>query len=271
MKPSRLIGTFGILLSIGVGAHSSAHAGAWPMPENRLLVIAPFTATKADEAYNARGKAQPHNAYRKKELAPYLEYGLTKSLTLVSSLAFTSDETNYFGTKFIQRSISRIETGGRLDLGEWRDARYALQALAIFHGSTTGDDPFSSRRGDVDGELGLCTGQNFTFWGLKGFSDTYSAYRFHPAGRPGEIKLDVTIGFRPLAQTMLLVKNESFASIGRTGNDSGIQRVAATKLGLSVVQEIEPPVSLELGYMQTVAGQNIVRERALTLALWYRF
>lgn len=240
------------------------------MPQDHVLVIVPFSTTRANEAYGSNGKTGPHNAYRKVELAPYLEYGWTKSLTLVSSLAFTHDETNYFGTKFIQHAISRIETGARLDLGEWRDVRYAVQALAVYHGSTTGDDAFSSRRGDVDGELGIYTGQNFSLLGVKGFSDTYSAYRLRPAG-PDEIKLNVTMGFRPFDRTMLLVKNESFASIGHVQNAEGAQNVAATKLGLSVVQEIEAPVSVELGYMQTVAGNNIIRDRTLTLALWYRF
>lgn len=245
-------------------------AGAWPMPEGELLVIVPFSTTRANDSYGSSGKVVPHSDYRKTELAPYLEYGLTKSLTLVSSLALTRDSTDYFGIDFTQRSISRLELGMRLGLGEWRDTRFAVQALAVEHGSTSGDDPFSSRRGDVDGEMGLFMGRNFTLWGLKGFTDTYGAYRYRPAGRPGETKLNVTMGIKPLAGTMLLIKSESFASIGKMNGENAVQRVAESKVGLSIVQKFDRNVSLELSAMRAIAGQNSLRESTLTLGLWYR-
>lgn len=257
-------------LIAATGASAPALAGAWPMAEGELLVIVPFSTTRANDSYGSSGKVVPHSDYRKTELAPYLEYGLTKSLTLVSSLALTRDSTDYFGIEFTQRSISRLELGMRVDLGEWRDTRFAVQALAVRHNATSGGDPFSSRRGDVDGEIGLFMGRNFTLWGLNGFTDTYGGWRYRPAGRPGETKLNVTMGIRPLADTMLLIKSESFASIGKVAGDYAVQRVAASKVGLSIVQQFDRNVSLELGAMRAIAGQNSLRESTLTLGLWYR-
>jgi len=257
-------------LIAATGTSAPAKAGAWPMAEGDLLLIMPFSATRADDAYGLTGKVEPHSDYRKMELAPYLEYGLMKNLTLVSSFALTRDTTNYYGVKFTQQSVSRVELGARIGLGEWRKTRFALQGLAVRHGATSGDDPFSSRRGDIDGELGLFMGQNFTLFGMNGFTDTYGAWCYRPAGRPGEAKLNVTIGTRPLAETMLLLKSETSASIGKVEAESAVQRVATSKVGLSVVQQIYKDVSLELGAMRTVAGQNSLRETTLTLGLWYR-
>lgn len=264
-----LVVSAGLVAAMAAGA--PAEAGAWPMAAGDALLILPFSTTRADDAYDSVGKVVRHSEYRKAEIAPYLEYGLTGNLTLVSSLALTRDSTNYFGVKFTQQSISRVELGARVDLGEWQETRFALQGLAVRHGATAGDDPFSSRRGDIDGEMGLFMGRNFTLFGMEGFTDTYGAYRYRPAGRPGEARLNVTIGVKPLAETMLMVKSESFASIGKVGIENAVQRVAASKVGLSVVQQVYKDVSLELGAMRTVAGQNSLRETTLTLGLWYRF
>ncbi|MEN6543625.1 hypothetical protein [Parvibaculum sp.] len=257
-------------LVAAAGANNSAWAGAWPMAEGDLLVIMPLSATRANDAYGATGKVVPHSDYRKVELAPYLEYGLTSNITLLSSLALTRDTTDYFGYEFTQQSISRLELGARVDLGEWRETRFALQGLAVRHGATSGDDPFSSRRGDIDGEIGLFMGRNFTLLGMKGFTDTYGGYRYRPGGRPGEAKLNVTVGTRPLVSTMLLMKAESSTSIGKVQAEDTVQRVAASKLGLSIMQQFTDSISLELGGMRTIAGQNSLRQTTLTLGLWYR-
>lgn len=270
---SRMRGFFcaiAALATAGLGSAAPACAGAWPLPEGDGLLIVPFAASRATDGFDAAGNHTRRSAYSKYEIAPYMEYGLTRSLTLVGTFAYLRDDMEYYGIHFRQRSFSRAEAGVRVSLGSWRGTRFSVQPMIAVHGTSAGDDPYASRKGDVDEELDLVMGRTFTLFGMNGFSDTLVGYRRRPAGRPAQVKTDVTIGVKPWASTMLLLKSENFASIAR-GGASAIESASAAKLGASIVQEIAGPVSLEIGAMETITGRNIVRERSLTVGLWYRF
>ena len=258
------------VLAAGVLPAPSARAGAWPLPQGDGLLIIPATASHAEDGFDTAGKKVPRSDYRKYAIAPYAEYGLTRSLTLVGTFAYLRDDTNYYGFHFRQQAISRVEAGLRLSLGDWRGTHFSVQPMLAWHGTGEGDDPYASRRGDMDQELDLVLGRSFKVFGIAGFSDTLIGYRRRPAGRPAQIKTDVTLGFKPWPGMMLLLKSENFTSIARSGS-AAIASASAAKLGGSIVQKIAGPVSLEIGAMETVTGRNIVREKALTVGLWVRF
>lgn len=247
-----------------------AHAGAWPLPVGEIQIIAPVTFTKANKSYDARRKLKKHSPYEKIEVSPYVEYGLTKSLTLIGELSWFRDHTSYYIWDFNRSSFGRLEAGGRLSLGMWKETRFSLLAQGVVHFATAGDDPYVSRRGDVDAEIGMVLGRSFTLLGRPGFSDNKITYTWRPRGLPGEVSADLTIGVKPWPGTMILLKNESFSSLGGSVTTQAMS-MAATKLGLSVVQEIFRSLSAELGYMQTLTGRNIIRERSLRFGVWYKF
>lgn len=273
MIASRMRGVFcaaSALFVASFGGAPPACAGAWPLAQGEGLVIVPATASRAGDRFDSTGKRVDVGSFRKYEVAPYAEYGLTGSLTLVGTFAYLSDETRSVGRKFSEKGFSRVEAGVRISLGMWRGTRFSVQPIVALHGMSEGDDPFASQRGDVDQELDVIMGRNFTLFGMNGFSDTLVGYRRRPGKRPAQVKTDVTLGLKPWSSTMLLLKSQNFTSIARSGSAAGTSASAA-KLGLSVVQEIAGPVSFEAGFMQTVTGRNIVREKSLTLGLWYRF
>lgn len=270
MTRSRMRAAFCAFSAMTVAAAQPAHAGAWPQPVGQGLIIVPFTASKATDGFDSSGKRIPRSDYRKIEVAPYAEYGLTKSLTLVGSFAWLRDQTDYYGYQFRQQGFSRAEAGVRVSLGTWQGTRFALQPLLAVHGTSSGDDPYASRRGDIDEEIALVSGRSFHLFGVEGFTDTMVAYRHRPAGRPAQIKTNVTVGFKPWSTTMLLVKSENFASVAH-GGDTAVKSAAAAKIGASIVQQLAGPVSIKVGAMETITGRNVVREKALTVGLWYRF
>lgn len=256
------------LLAASFGTAVPARAGAWPLAAGEGLVIVSTTASRAGDRFDTSGKRVDVGSFRKYEVAPYAEYGLTGSLTLVGTFAYLSDETRSLGRKFHEKGFSRAEAGLRVSLGVWRGTQFSVQPLVAVHGLSEGDDPFASRRGDVDQELDVIMGRSFTLFGMNGFSDTLVGYRRRPGKRPAQLKTDVALGVKPWPSTMLLLKSQNFTSIRQSGSGAS---ASAAKLGFSVVQEIAGPVSLEAGFMQTVTGRNIVREKSLTLGLWYRF
>lgn len=136
-----------------------AGAGGWPLAPGTGELIVPVTRSTADERYDGAGNKQWKPRYTKLEVAPYGEYGLTGSLTLVGEFAWTSDETDFFGTKFRERGLTRVKAGGRLAIGTWKDIQFSLQPLATIHMARDGNDPAATGNGDLDLEMALVVAQ----------------------------------------------------------------------------------------------------------------
>ncbi len=258
-----------ILAATSGASPAPAWAGAWPQPEGEGQIITSYFSTEADEAFGPDGKVRPKTRYTKQEIASYAEYGWTKDTTLLAEIVYTKDDTDFFGEHHRQQGLSRAELGARYAIGTWQDTLFSVQALAALHGTSSGDDPASSRRGDIDGEIDITLGRSFTLLGIEGFSDTVIGYRLRPGGRADEAKTNITLGIRPFSRTMLLLKSENFATV--SGGHQTAADVTRNKLGLSLVREITPTISLELGGMKTISGRNSLRETSLNLGLWYRF
>lgn len=247
-----------------------AHAGAWPQAPGAIQVIVPFTTTRATETYDDKGNSARRNRYTKQELAPYVEYGFTQDVTLIGSLALTHEKTSWLGSTLSDSSVSRIEGGARFALGAWQDTFFSIQPIVAWHGAASTSDAFASRRGDIDGELDLTVGRNFRWLGMDGFTDNLIGVRVRPAGRPSEMKANLTIGVRPSKRTMLMLKSESYASFSG-GGGTAPSPLQSSKLGLSFVRELDRTVSMEIVAMTSVSGRNTIKERSLGFALWYRF
>lgn len=271
MTVSRMRATLCILVAANFAGQSSAFAGAWPQRPGDIQIIVPFTNTSASKTYDGEGKIERRNRYAKQELSPYIEYGLAKDITLVTSVALTHERSSWLGTTLSDRAVSRIEAGARFALGTWQDTLFSIQPLFAWHGAESTGDAFSSRRGDIDGELDVTMGQNFKWLGMDGFTDNLIGIRVRPASRPSEMKVNLTIGVRPTARTMLMLKSESYASFSGSGDGTTPSQIQSNKLGLSFVRELDKTVSMEVAAMASVSGRNTIRERSLGFALWYRF
>jgi hypothetical protein len=241
-------------------------AGGWPLAPGSGELIVPVTRTTADERYDAEGNKQWKPRYTKFEIAPYAEYGLTESITLVGEVAWASDETDYFGIKFEERGLTRLKAGGRLALGTWNEAHFSLQSLATVHLARATNDPAATKSGDVDAELALVVAQNDTLFGIDTFSVQEVGYRYRD--RPDEIRADLTFGLKPWPGTMLLIKSLNIAATKSTAAGASYQ---SGKLALSVVHDIAPDCALEAGIERTVFGRDAIAEKGFRLAVWYRF
>lgn len=270
MTVSRIRAGLCIIMVVGIAGATPAMAGAWPQAPGAVQIIVPFSSTTATETYDDDGKSMRRNRYTKQELAPYIEYGFSESITLVGNLALTHEHSSWLGTPISDRAVSRIETGARFALGTWQNTLFSIQPILAWHGAASTDDPFASRRGDIDGEIDITMGQNFTWLGMDGFTDNLIGIRVRPADRPSELKANLTIGLRPSERMMIMLKSESYASFSG-GGGTAPSAVQSSKLGLSFVREIDKTVSLELSAMASVSGRNTIKERSLGLGLWYHF
>jgi hypothetical protein len=247
-----------------------AFAGAWPQKPGDLQIIVPFATTIAPKTYDGDGKTERRNRYTKQELSPYAEYGLSKTITLVTSFALTHEKSSWLGSTISDRSLSRIEAGARFALGTWQETFFSIQPLLAWHGAESAGDAFSSRRGDIDGELSLTMGQHFKWLGMDGFTDNLIGVRVRPASRPSEMKVNLTIGLWPSERNMVMLKSESYSSFTGGGGTTP-SPIQSNKIGLSFVRKLDKTVSMEFGTMTSVSGRNAIKERSLGFALWYHF
>jgi hypothetical protein len=102
---------------------------------------------------------------------------------------------------------------------------------------------------------------------MESFVDAEAAYRFYTGKQPGEWRFDLTLGIRPFPQLLLMLQN--FASISNGSSKFG--HVSWDKLQPSVVYNIAPQWSIQIGGFFTLAGVNAGREFGPMAAFWYRF
>lgn len=262
---------FGILLIAALlladGGFESLHAGAWLMPPGAGQIIASTAFSGSTRAFDAKGHLIPFPSYEKLELSAYLEYGLTDWLTVVAAPSYdrirqSPPEPSYNG-------LGESEIAARFGLYRSDDAVLSFQAGLRTPGASLNDAaaPAQPRRaGSID--LRLMIGRNFQIAEIPCFAEVQAGYRLYGQGQPGEVRLDLTFGARPAPQTLFLL--QSFSAISN-GSGGGIKHNSWHKLQPSLVYDLSPQWSVQIGGFITVAGVNAGRELGPFGGVWYRF
>ncbi|MGH6834415.1 MAG: hypothetical protein ACREC9_02480 [Methylocella sp.] len=261
--PLALIAAASGLIGAGIEA---AWGGAWLLPPGDGQVIADTFFSESTYAFDAHGHLVPVPSYKKFELGTYIEYGLTNWLTLVASPSYDRIRNPPPGQSY--NGLGESEIAARVGLYRTDTSVLSFQAGLRSPGGSFADSlgPFELRRAASLDIRGLA-GRNVAVAGMEGFVDVQGAYRFYAAGQPGEWRIDLTMGLRPLPR--LLVMLQSFTSIVNGSLQFG--HVSWTKLQPSLVYDITPQWSVQIGGFVTVAGINAGRELGPTAGVWYRF
>jgi hypothetical protein len=149
----------------------------------------------------------PIPAYRKFELASYIEYGLFDRLTLIAQPFYETARQDSTAV-----SVPGTEIGARYGVAHFGPTVISIQD--ILHvpfntaqpplGAFDEDDVFSN-------DLRLLVGHVFEVRGAPGFLDLQGGYRWQGDGAPNEWHADFTAGVRP--QPHLLVMMQIFATV----------------------------------------------------------
>jgi hypothetical protein len=242
-------------------------AGAWLMPPGDGQIIASTAFSGSTRAFDAQGRLIPVPSYDKFELGAYVEYGLMDWLTLIASPAY--DRIKQPPPAVSYAGPGESEIGARIGLYRSEAWVVSMEAGLRTPGASLNDAlaPFQPRRaGSLD--LRAMVGRNFEIAGMPGFAEAQAAYRLYAQNQPGEFRIDLTLGLRPLPQFLTLL--QSFSSISN-GSGGGFKHSSWHKLQPSVVYDLSPQWSLQLGGFITVAGVNAGRELGPLAGVWYRF
>jgi protein XagA len=251
---------------------AEARAGGWPLPPGQTEIILNISRLSADERYDSSGNRVWTSNYRKLEISPYIEHGVSGRLTLVGEFAYMSESTNFFGREIENDAFSRLKLGARQVLGEWNDTLFSFQPVVTFHFEGEAGDPAATESGDIDVDAGLVLARNDEVAGFAVFSVQEIAWRYRDDGRPDEVRADITLGTRPWKGGMLLLKSLNEGALETTAAGDLYR---SSKLGFSIVQELPqadaPGWSAEIGIERTVFGRSTIDEATFRIALWRRF
>lgn len=252
-------------------APAYAHAGAWPLPEGSGQVILTTTYDTANRSYDGNWDLTQEINFSKTDTQLFLEYGLTPKITLVLETALQDvDYTSRDGRTRVQ-GFGNSAVGVRRQIFHKDRSVLAVQGKFILAGTGENIPDADLGRGGNGVELRGLYGRNFKLAGRNGFLDTQAAWIFRSGNAPESYKADITLGLNLTDKIQILGQN--FYS--RTGDQIlGVDRILSNeslKAQISVVRKQSAKRSYQFGLFQTVAGRNIVKEKAVFFGVWRRY
>ena len=254
------------------GAAAPAEAGAFLAPPGHGEIITATSFSDTASAFDANGRLVPVPDYRKFGLGTYVEYGLTDAITLVAQPG--TDLVHQAETPAPTPLAAGTDLGARVGLMNFGSTIISLQGLihlpfaAASHQAALFDQ---DRAAAVD--LRLLLGHGFTIGTMTGFLDVETSHTWQGDGLPAEWHADVTVGLRP--QPQLLIMLASFMTVAGHPTTAYSSWSGAywswLKLQPSIVYDLTQQWAVELGFFDTIAGQDAGRELGPMTALWYRF
>ncbi len=252
-----------------IGLAGRCQAGAFTLPEGQGQIIAGVGYIAATRTFDRAGKPVVAPPYRKEALSAFAEYGVTDWLTAIVAPSLAHMDSGSPAKSFIGSDESAF--GARLRLFGTATRAVSVQALV--------EPPLGARR-DATTEaafggphaaavdLRLQYGEVFSLFGWPSFATIEPGVRLRGSGWPDEARLDLTAGFRPRANILVLLQSFNSAA---GGAGVLIPRTSYSKLQGSIVFDLSSRVALQVGGLRTIAGRNAAREVGPFGALWYRF
>jgi len=262
----RLVPTAVLVLLVGF-FQEHAWAGAWTLDRGQVQVISGATYSRASRRFDNTGKPSQQVAFDKLFVQSCFEYGLTNAVTLFAAPEYVMAQSGGEGQATIRARSAAVEAGVRILLLT-RIGMFSIQGS----GKSAGAFDMSVSAYKASGsqaEIRLLYGRNYKFLGLDGFTDLQVAERWIKRPRPNEMTIDATMGLWFTRTTLAMFKSYNIVSGG--GGQAPYTFYRMHKLELSVVRQITSKWSFQVGAFASPLGQNIVAERGVGSALWYRF
>lgn len=257
---------------------SSVFAAAWTLPKGESSVITSALLYRSDTFVDEDGTHSHQKPFRKLELNPYIEYGLTDHVTFgmntqLQAVAQTVDERN-----LREYALADTELFLRQKLKTQKNWFISWQPLIKLPGIYQESSPlFGQKTTDVELRL-LAAYQKEKLSGKIPFPfvDMEVAYRKRLSGVSDEWRMDSTLGIPLTTKWQLLLQQFStLAANGIKDNTSFIESNSSdyhlVKYQGSAVYTISPRVSVQMGVTKDVWARNTGKGQGVLTALWVKF
>ena len=260
-----------VLLSIcGMGwGIECAHAGAWTLPKGTGQAISSFEISSAASAFTDMGDIDV--SFSKNASRLYAEHGLTDDFTLVfngahQTLGFQDEQTNLNFSDF-----DDIEIGARYQIARPGKQAYAAQLSYIIGGGPARSIlELGGNRDSV--ELRAIAGHSFIVGeAYAGFIDFQNALRLQEGLEISEYRNELTVGLKRKEKISLI--GQLLRSELSSEEDRGftIPVTRQLKAKLAIGYKTKKNRNFEIGYIETISGRNIVRERGVSFSTVFRY
>jgi hypothetical protein len=253
----------------------SVQAGAWTQYKGQGQFILNGYYYAADERFDNNGSLQPLSKYSKYELNPYVEYGLTGSVTVGANLSLQA---------VAQKSSSGLLTNYGVGDSEffakgllYDDSSFVVSATSLIKAPglySYNDQPkIGGTHPDVG--AGLSAGYSFSLFGQNHFANLDTLYRYRFGTPENQINLAATLGVHITPQWMLMP--QAFATLRTkmptvaTFTQSSGDDYNEVKLQFSAVYAYSPATSFQVGTFATVDGRNVGAGKGVLLSVWRNF
>lgn len=258
-----------LLLSLPFLMAAPAEAGAWTRPAGKGLIISSASHHQFDLQAEGFG-------YSKFESSVYLEYGLTDRFTLMGRLA---QETRFHQSRVtlnkggsvvhlsvnaVSHALGESELGVRTRLA--MASGWTVSAQTSLVRFSRSPNPLLERETHWGSDGRLMIGRAL---GDRAFADLQLGHRGLWSGGQGETRLDLTLGFRPDSDWLLLA--QSYSAWGQTQWSAYTRAYESHRVHLSVIAPLNEGLSFQLGAIRSAQCDGLAPETAYMVSLWREF
>lgn len=258
-------------LSLYILSMPLAYAGAWVQKQDSWLVIIRNEWYSSSHYWDQQSVRRKGGDYRKWELNPYIEYGLTKKLTFGLSPFFRQAYSDGNKAGF---DLGDIQMLGRYAIWQSDYSSFSNQLrfnipLQSLNGSQQVYQPLSEGQYWLEERLLYGTGGQFagfyrSFW----YINVESAYQMKFSGAADALHLDVSMGWKSPGQiwriTIKLLNQWSLRNQReRYDLDYDLHSIEP-----SISYALTQSISFEVGFKHDVYGRNVGQGNAIFLSSW---
>lgn len=260
----------GVLANLFLLCPMTAYAGAWNLPPGDGQIITTYNYSRAETAFTDRDEFGKDVEFTKSELRVFYEHGLTPHITAVVNAAHQTISFEGLGSAVNFRDFDKTEIGLRYEIKRREGLAVSVQGSYILGGGPPESILDIGDRNDSFELRGLW-GQSKEFENYVLFFDAQAAIRARNAKRLEDWRTDLTLGWKDKKKLMALLQgyHTQRNSFSRDLFNVPIQK--RTKLQASIIYEYKKNRLVQVGYMHTLAGRNIVKEQAVSLGTWVRY
>lgn len=249
-----------------------AKAGALPQEVGKGIEIATVFFMRGRAQFNSKGNLGPTARYTKEELMVWREHGLLPWLTFVG----TADAGNVrVGAPNAEAAHGPGLAGNGLRALLYSQDGFALSAQLLEQVQTGKNRLYPALVGLAPSvtDMRLMAGYYQGEAALPYFLEGEGAFLARTGGVANEWHVDVTLGFRPRSDGLVLIQSFNLWSTRRTFHQFGnvAQAYQNSKLQASYVHDVTDSWSFQIGVYGSVLGTNSLKERGVITALWHRF
>lgn len=251
-----------------------AHAGAWTQPEGQGQYIQNIVFYSTGEAFDGAGHRAQDAGFRKLELNPYLEYGVTDRWTVgLSAFLHYLEQDAAAGGVAANIGLGETEVFARYRLYEHQGFVLSAQPLLKLPSHYRDRAPVAGRT-QWDGEAALFGGYGFSAMGQHHYLDTKLAWRARSGALHDQFRASLAFGMG-ITDSLQLLPELYWTGRAQGGNAafsvSGQNDYELLKGQLSLVWHLDERYAVQFGAFRHIAGEDTGAGGGVFTAFWTRW